>query len=132
MAIVVVSANASAADNVSGTANAIVIAPANVSDSVLIYSPSALVSGVTANLTIRLPGAGLSRTDGGYPHSASVTSLAVVSNGCLQNIRILASCVKRMDKDGMLNGNPVSNVLLNTADDIRSARNEVSITVTYN
>lgn len=128
----VVSANAFA-DSITGTARAVVVVPANVSDTVLIYSTNALVSGVTGNLIIRLPGgAGLSRTDNGYLHPASVTSLAVVSNGCLQNIRILASCVKHMAKDGMLNGNPVSNIMLNTADDTRSARHDVGITVTYN
>jgi hypothetical protein len=126
----VVSANVSA-DSVSGTASAIVIAPVNVSDTVLAYSASALVSGVTANLIIRLPGTGPSRTDNGYSNSASA-ALAVVSNDCLQNLRNLASCIKRVDEDGMLKGDPVSNVMLNTVDEPGSAKSGIGITVTYN
>ena len=129
--IAVISASASA-DSVKTSVSAVVIAPANVSDTVLIHASSALVSDVTANLTIRLPGAGLPGPDNRLLHSASATSLAVLSNDCLQTIRILASCVKRMHKDGMLNGDPVSNILLNAAVDTRFARNDVGVTVTYN
>jgi hypothetical protein len=116
--IAVISASASAG-SVKTSVSAVVIAPANVSD-------------VTANLTIRLPGAGLPGPHNRRLHSASATSSTVSSNDCLQTIRILASCVKRMHNDGILNGDPVSNIMLNDTDNTRFARNDVGVTVTYN
>lgn len=127
----VISASASA-DSVKTSVSAVVIAPANVSDTVLIPAPGAFVSDVTANLTIRLPGAGLPGPDNRALHSASATFLTVLSNDCLQTIGRLAGCVKRMQKDGILNGDPVSNLMLDAAGDTRSARNDIGVTVTYN
>ncbi len=131
LAMVVISANASASDSINGTSRAIVIAPVNVSDTVLTYSTSALF-GVTANLTIRLPGGSPPRRDSGYLNPVSTPSSTVVSNDCLQKGRTLVSCINHVDEDGMLKGDPVSNILLDAVDDTQSARNHVGITVTYN
>src|SRR5680860_1900564 len=74
--IAVISASASAG-SVKTSVSAVVIAPANVSDTVLIHASSALASDVTANLTIRLPRAGLPGPDNRLLHSASPTTLRI-------------------------------------------------------
>lgn len=56
---------------------------------------------------------------------------ALVSDDCLQNAKALVSCFKPDDENGVLDGDPVSSIMVNSAADAPSARGDVNIIVTY-
>lgn len=97
MTTIVVSANGSAEDSITGTVSAIVNTPVNVSNT-----------------------------------ASTISSSTLVSDDCLQNARTLAICTNRIDEDGMLKGDPVSNIMLNFGEGSLFPKHDVRVIVTYN
>ncbi|WP_417545414.1 hypothetical protein [Marinobacter sp.] len=135
--LVVLSAIALASTGVCGASayspvSATVIAGAYVDVGVGVAQTSPFFSSVTGDVIIRLPGTGpLGAFDDDLSQSASTRS-ALVDASCLRKAINLGDCLGLTALSGLLRGDPVSDILLESMDSSSWNENSVSVTVVYN
>jgi hypothetical protein len=122
-----VSASASAVAD-TGTVSATVVAPAhtgNLDESV------AISTGITGDLTIRIPGLLQPAIPSEHLNSVPFELSRVLESGC-RNAGVLTDCLALKGEHGLLQGDPVHNILVNFVAHGTSGEDSVSLTLSYN
>lgn len=125
-----VGAGVSAAD-ATGTASATVIAPAQTGELLEIFATTTFISGVTGDLTIHIPG--LSRIAIPSEHLNSVPfELFSIPESVCPDARALAGCLAPEGEPGLLQGDPVHDILVNMVANGTSGEGSVRLSLNYN
>lgn len=125
-----VGAGVSAADAI-GTASATVVAPAQIDDLLETFATSTFLSGVTGDLIIHIPG--LSRITIPSEHLNSVPfELFSTPESVCPDARALAGCLAAEGEPGLLQGDPVHDILVNMVAHGTSGKGSVRLSLSYN
>ena len=116
------------ANRATAMAGARIVAPAKINETLMPRGTDVFVSGITGDLIIRLPSEFTAETNEDRFRSVITRLQERVDTGCADR----GDCFRRADQEGLLDGDPVSGIILKATDDSPSGMNGISITVTYN
>jgi hypothetical protein len=125
-----VSASISAAD-ASGTASATIVVPARTGNPLESVAVRTFFSGVTSDLTIHMPGLLQPAIRDQSLNPASFELSTAQDSGC-SDTGVLADCLALKSERGLLQGDPVHDILVNLVTHGTSGEGSVSLTLGYN
>ncbi len=116
------------ANRAAAMASARIVAPVKINETLMPQGTAVFVSGLTGDLIIRLPSEFMAGTDEDRFRLIIAQLQEKVDTGCAGR----GDCLRLVDQEGLLDGDPVSGIILKATGDSPSGISDISITITYN